>query len=61
MVILDLGPGWRVVLAGMDRLDVEVGQRVAAGQTMGRTGDEAEAYFELRRGERPIDPAPWID
>lgn len=61
VVILDLGPGWRVVLAGMDRLDVEVGQRVAAGQTMGRTGDEAEAYFELRRGERPIDPAPWID
>ena len=61
VVILDLGPGWRVVLAGMDRLDVEVGQRVTAGQTVGRTGDDGEAYFELRRGERPIDPAPWIE
>lgn len=61
IVILDLGPGWRAVLAGMEHVDVEVGQRVAAGQVLGRTGDEGEAYFELRRGERPIDPAPWMD
>ncbi|WP_292054317.1 MULTISPECIES: murein hydrolase activator EnvC family protein [unclassified Brevundimonas] len=61
IVILDLGPGWRAVLAGMDNVDVEVGQRVAEGQVLGRTGDDGEAYFELRRGERPIDPAPWMD
>lgn len=61
IVILDLGPGWRAVVAGMDHVDVEVGQRVAEGQALGRTGDDGEAYFELRRGERPIDPAPWLD
>lgn len=61
VVILDLGPGWRVILAGMETLNVEVGQRVTSGQAVGRTGADADAYFELRRGERPIDPAPWID
>ena len=61
IVILELGPGWRAVLAGMDSVDVEVGQRVSAGQSLGKTGEDAEAYFELRRGERPIDPAPWLD
>lgn len=61
IVILDLGPGWRAVLAGMDQVDVEVGQRVAEGQALGRTGEDGEAYFELRRGERPIDPSPWLD
>lgn len=61
IVILDLGPGWRAVLAGMDTTDVEVGQRVTEGQTLGKTGEDGEAYFELRRGERPIDPAPWLN
>lgn len=61
IVILDLGPGWRAVMAGMDHVDVEVGQRVTEGQTLGRTAEDGEAYFELRRGERPIDPAPWLD
>ncbi len=60
VVILDLGPGWRAVIAGLDRLEVETGQRVADGQTLGRTGEDGEAYFELRRQERPIDPAPWL-
>ncbi|WP_312221046.1 peptidoglycan DD-metalloendopeptidase family protein, partial [Brevundimonas sp.] len=60
VVILDLGPGWRAVIAGLDRLEVETGQRVSDGQTLGRTGEDGEAYFELRRQERPIDPAPWL-
>lgn len=60
VVILELGPGWRAVVAGLDELSVETGQRVADGQTLGRTGEEGEAYFELRRDERPIDPAPWL-
>lgn len=60
VVILDLGPGWRVVVAGLDRLSVETGQRVGDGQVLGRTGEDGEAYFELRRDERPIDPAPWL-
>jgi len=39
---------------------VDTGQRVADGQALGRTGEDGEAYFELRRDERPIDPAPWL-
>ncbi len=60
VVILDLGPGWRAVISGLDELSVEAGARVADGQTLGRTGANGEAAFELRRDERPVDPAPWL-
>jgi murein hydrolase activator len=60
VVILDLGPGWRAVVAGLDEASVELGARVAEGQTLGRAGADGEIYFELRRDERPIDPAPWL-
>ena len=60
VVILDLGPGWRAVISGLDEVAVEVGASVADGQTLGRTGPDGEAAFELRRDERPIDPAPWL-
>lgn len=60
VVILDLGPGWRAVISGLDEVSVEAGARVADGQSLGRTGADGEAAFELRRDERPIDPAPWL-
>jgi septal ring factor EnvC (AmiA/AmiB activator) len=60
VVILDLGPGWRAVVAGLDQTEVQVGARVADGQPLGRTGADGEVYFELRRDERPIDPSPWL-
>lgn len=60
VVILDLGPGWRAVVAGLDETGVEAGARVADGQSLGRTGADGEVYFELRRDERPIDPAPFL-
>lgn len=60
VVILDLGPGWRAVIAGLDSLGVETGQAVADRQPLGRTGADGEVYLELRRDERPIDPAPWL-
>jgi murein hydrolase activator len=58
VVILDLGPGWRAVLAGLDATSVQVGQRVADGAEVGQAA--GEAYFELRRDETPVDPAPWL-
>ena len=61
VVILDLGAGWHAVLAGMESVAIEPGQRIEAGQAVGRTGDDGEAYFELRRAERPTDPAPWLE
>ncbi|MDP3370735.1 MAG: peptidoglycan DD-metalloendopeptidase family protein, partial [Brevundimonas sp.] len=60
VVILDLGPGWRAVISGLDAVSVEAGTRVADGQTLGRTGEDGEAAFELRRDERPVDPGPWL-
>jgi len=60
VVILDLGPGWRAVISGLDEVSVETGDRVADGQTLGRTGPDGEPAFELRRDERPIDPEPWL-
>ena len=60
VVILDLGPGWRAVISGLDERSVETGDRVTDGQTLGRTGADGEPAFELRRDERPIDPEPWL-
>ncbi|MGV9008412.1 murein hydrolase activator EnvC family protein [Brevundimonas sp.] len=61
VVILDLGPGWRAVISGMDSLSVQTGDTVTDGQTLGRSGPDGELYFELRRDERPIDPGAWLD
>lgn len=60
VVILDLGDGWRAVVAGLDTISVEPGQRVADGQTLGRVEAGGEVYLELRRGDRPVDPAPFL-
>ncbi len=60
VVIIDLGPGWRAVVSGLDDLSVETGARVADGQVLGRSGSDGEIGFELRREERAIDPGPWL-
>ena len=60
VVILDLGPGWRAVLAGLDSVAVQPGSRVAAGQSLGKAPDDGDVYFELRREERPVDPARYL-
>ncbi|NJC40896.1 septal ring factor EnvC (AmiA/AmiB activator) [Brevundimonas alba] len=60
VVILDLGPGWRAVVSGLEDVSVETGARVADGQPLGRAGPDGEIAFELRRDERPVDPAPWL-
>ncbi|MES2833194.1 MAG: peptidoglycan DD-metalloendopeptidase family protein [Pseudomonadota bacterium] len=60
VVILDLGPGWRAIVAGLEQVEVQAGARVAEGQPLGRSAADGELYFELRRDERPIDPEPWL-
>ncbi len=61
VVILDLGPGWRAVVAGLESVAVQQGARVVEGQPLGRSAADGELYFELRRDERPIDPGPWLE
>jgi septal ring factor EnvC (AmiA/AmiB activator) len=73
LLIINAGGGYYVVLAGMDRISVEVGQFVLAGEpvaTMGGTATLSAAagaiettdpvlYVEFRKDGGSIDPEPW--
>lgn len=61
VVILDAGPGWRVVLSGLDSLEVSAGDRLRTGETVGRGAADLPVMMELRRDELPVDPSPWMD
>ncbi len=43
VVVLDHGDGWQTLYAHLDRFDVEAGQRVAAGDTLGTVGSSGKA------------------
>lgn len=73
LLILNAGDGYHVVLAGMDRIDVELGQFVLTGEPVGVMGSQRLAsamvpdaslsqpvlYIEFRKDGASIDPAPW--
>jgi septal ring factor EnvC (AmiA/AmiB activator) len=73
VVILDLGDGYRMILAGMSRINVALGQFVLMGEpiaTMGERGSVVLAdgsaqspqpvlFVELRKDGRPIDSSSW--
>lgn len=71
LLILNAGGGYHVLLAGMGRIDVSLGQFVLAGEpiaVMGVSGTASQGdtdslrpvlYVELRKDGRPIDPGPW--
>jgi septal ring factor EnvC (AmiA/AmiB activator) len=67
MIILDCGNSIHFVLAGLARLDVQVGTSLRAGEPVGTMPDWTDTtaarpalYLELRRGGQPIDPAPYF-
>ncbi len=72
VLIINVGGGYHVVLIGMDRITVEVGQFVLAGEPLGvmasptsKSGQASEGsikpglYLEFRKDGVPIDPGPW--
>jgi len=73
LLILDAGDGYHVVLAGMGRITVTLGQAVLAGEPVGAMGEAKvastaafaqgttgpELYVEFRKDGKPVDPAPW--
>jgi len=73
VLIIDAGDGYRVVLAGMERIDVQRGQFVLAGEPIGTMRSDRVAavdgvevgtvrpvlYLEFRRDGTSIDPSPW--
>ncbi|MCZ0737161.1 murein hydrolase activator EnvC family protein [Phreatobacter sp. AB_2022a] len=72
LLILNAGGGYHLVLAGMDRITVDLGQFVLAGEPVGVMGDapppaaavttgssQPVLYVEFRKDGSNIDPAPW--
>jgi septal ring factor EnvC (AmiA/AmiB activator) len=62
VLILRVGED-HLVLAGLSRLDVDIGMSVAAGEPVGRAGDRAgksEVYLEVRHGSTLVNPARWF-
>jgi septal ring factor EnvC (AmiA/AmiB activator) len=73
LLIINAGGGYHILLAGMERIDVELGQFVLAGEPVAVMGSRLLAsnnvdgigatqpmlYVEFRKDGTSIDPAPW--
>jgi septal ring factor EnvC (AmiA/AmiB activator) len=73
LLIIDAGGGYYVLLAGMDRINVQSGEFLLAGEPVGIMGDGSTRmataaavgaarpvlYIELRKDGTAIDPGPW--
>ena len=72
LLILNAGSGYHVLVAGMDRISVDVGQFVLTGEPVAVMGEGATGvaavlagprppalYVEFRKDGVPVDPAPW--
>ena len=65
VVILDHGSDHFTVSAHLDRIDVRLGDPVAAGAPIGAVGETGslegpQLYFEIRRGKEALNPAEWL-
>jgi septal ring factor EnvC (AmiA/AmiB activator) len=72
LLILNAGGGYHVLLAGMERISVDLGQFVVTGEPVaamggGSSSSGAQAgvggqpvlYVEFRKDGVPVDPGPW--
>jgi septal ring factor EnvC (AmiA/AmiB activator) len=72
LLILNVGGGYHVLLAGMDRISVDLGQFVLTGEPVAVMGNGSQVaailatgssqpvlYVELRKDGTPVDPGPW--
>ena len=74
LLIINAGEGYHVLLAGMERINVNTGQFVRSGEPIGIMGasavtsaaigevagnDRPVLYVEFRKSGNPIDPGPW--
>jgi murein hydrolase activator len=67
LLIVDCGGGYRAVLAGFERLDATIGERVRQGEPVGvmpswvpGSSERPSLYVELRHGGAPVNPGPWL-
>lgn len=72
LLILNVGGGYHVLLAGMERISVDLGQFVLTGEPVAAMGDSSHVaailatgstqpvlYIEFRKDGTPFDPGPW--
>jgi septal ring factor EnvC (AmiA/AmiB activator) len=72
LLILNAGGGYHVLLAGMERISVDLGQFVVTGEPVAVMGGRVLSagalasgsgqpvlYVEFRRDGTPVDPSPW--
>ena len=72
LLILNAGGGYHVLLAGMERISVDLGQFVLAGEPVAAMGNSSHIaailatgssqpvlYVEFRKDGTPFDPGPW--
>jgi septal ring factor EnvC (AmiA/AmiB activator) len=72
LLILNAGDGYHVLLAGMERISVDLGQFVVTGEPVAVMGSRSQAtatiaagsgqpvlYVEFRKDGTPVDPGPW--
>jgi murein hydrolase activator len=72
LLILNVGGGYHVLLAGMERISVDLGQFVLTGEPVALMGNGSHIaailatgssqpvlYVEFRKDGVPVDPGPW--
>ncbi|HEX3858690.1 MAG TPA: peptidoglycan DD-metalloendopeptidase family protein [Pseudolabrys sp.] len=72
LLILNAGGGYHILLAGMDRISVDLGQFVLTGEPVAVMGSASHIaailatgssqpvlYIEFRKDGTPVDPGPW--
>ncbi len=72
LLILNAGGGYHVVLAGMERISVDLGQFVLTGEPVAVMGSGSQVaaakpvgssqpvlYIEFRKDGAPVDSSPW--
>ena len=72
LLILNAGNGYHILLAGMERISVDLGQFVLTGEPVAVMGNGSHSaailatgsrqpvlYVEFRKDGVPVDPGPW--
>jgi septal ring factor EnvC (AmiA/AmiB activator) len=72
LLILNAGNGYHILLAGMERISVDLGQFVLTGEPVAVMGNGSHIaailatgssqpvlYIEFRKDGVPVDPGPW--
>jgi septal ring factor EnvC (AmiA/AmiB activator) len=73
IIILNTGQDYTMLLAGLEKVDVQIGQFVMMGEPVGTMGSQTigrtvatsagvsrpTLYIEMRKNNEPVDPTGW--